>query len=153
VRTRAATIGGVALDELRASRGSPGCRRSIERDAPPIALPAHGRTQYPCRSERLIRSTGMAAYLIADIDVTDAQTYERYKNGVGETIAAFGGRYVARGGATVVLEGDWTPKRLVIVEFPSMARLHEWYESPKYRPFLELRKRASVSRLVALEGL
>lgn len=95
----------------------------------------------------------MAAYLIADIDVTDAATYEGYKSAVGATIAAFGGRYLARAGHTEVLEGNWQPKRLVILEFPSLARLQEWYASPGYAPLLALRKAASSSKLVITEGL
>jgi uncharacterized protein (DUF1330 family) len=95
----------------------------------------------------------MAAYLIADIEVTDPQAYESYKKGVGATIAAYGGRYLTRGAAVEVLEGDWSPKRLVIVEFPTMAKLKAWYDCPEYRPLLETRKRASVSRLIVQEGL
>ncbi|HEX9275859.1 MAG TPA: DUF1330 domain-containing protein [Casimicrobiaceae bacterium] len=95
----------------------------------------------------------MAAYLIADIDVADAQAYEGYKAGVSASIAAFGGRYLTRGGKTEVLEGAWVPKRLVIVEFPSMETLRAWYESPEYQPLRDLRRRASDSKLVVTEGI
>jgi uncharacterized protein (DUF1330 family) len=95
----------------------------------------------------------MPAYLIADIEVTDAEGYDRYRKGVSETIAAFGGRYLARGGKTEVLEGEFKPQRFVIVEFPTMARLREWYDSPQYRPLLDLRKRCSKSRLFTVEGI
>ena len=95
----------------------------------------------------------MAAYLVADIEVTDAESYQEYRRTVGASIAAFGGRFLARGGAVEVLEGDWTPKRLVIVEFESMERLRAWYDSPEYAPALALRKRASISRLVMTEGV
>jgi uncharacterized protein (DUF1330 family) len=95
----------------------------------------------------------MPAYLIADIDVTDPEGYAEYRRTVGESIAAFGGRFLARGGRTVSLEGDWKPKRLVIVEFPSMERLRAWYDSPEYAPALALRKRASVSSLVMTEAI
>jgi uncharacterized protein (DUF1330 family) len=95
----------------------------------------------------------MAAYLVADIEVTDAEGYQQYRRTVGASIAAFGGRFLARGGAVEVLEGDWSPKRLVIVEFPSMERLRAWYDSPEYAPALALRKRASISRLVMTEGV
>lgn len=95
----------------------------------------------------------MAAYLIADIEVTDPAAYEGYKKAVSESIASFGGRYLTRGGRTEVLEGTWAPKRLVIVEFPSMARLREWYDSPGYAPILALRKRSAVSSLVMTEGI
>jgi len=95
----------------------------------------------------------MAAYLVADIEVTDAEGYQEYRRTVGASIAAFGGRFLARGGPVEVLEGDWSPKRLVIVEFPSMERLRAWYDSPEYAPALALRKRASISRLLMTEGV
>ena len=95
----------------------------------------------------------MAAYLIADIEVTDPEAYAEYRRTVGASIAAFGGRVLARGGTTVSLEGNWMPKRLVIIEFPSMDRLQAWYDSPEYAPALALRKRASVSSLVRTEGV
>jgi uncharacterized protein (DUF1330 family) len=94
----------------------------------------------------------MVAYVIVDIEVTDPVSFEGYKKEIGANIAAFGGRYLARGGATEVLEGDWTPKRLVILEFPTMARLKEWYESPEYAPLLGLRKASASSNLVITEG-
>jgi len=95
----------------------------------------------------------MPAYLIVDLEVTDPQAFERYKREVAPNLAGFGARYLARGGRTEVLEGDWSPRRLVILEFPSMARLEEWYRSPSYAPLLELRRRCASSRLVATEGL
>ena len=95
----------------------------------------------------------MAAYLIADIEVTDAAGYQEYRRTVGASIAAFGGRFIARGGMTETVEGNWMPKRLVIVEFPSMERLQAWYASPEYAPALALRKACAVSNLVMTEGL
>ena len=70
----------------------------------------------------------MPAYVIAHIDVKDPVRYEDYKRMVPPSIAAFGGRFLARGGATETLEGEWRPKRLVIVEFPS-ARARAWWHS------------------------
>jgi uncharacterized protein (DUF1330 family) len=95
----------------------------------------------------------MPAYLFANVEITDPAGYEAYKKGVPATIAAHGGRYLTRAGATEVLEGDWTPQRVVILEFPDMARLKAWYDSPEYRPLREIRKRCSRSSLVAIEGL
>lgn len=95
----------------------------------------------------------MPAYLVADIEVTNADGYAEYRRTVGASIAAFGGRFLARGGKTQTLEGNWLPKRLVIVEFPSMERLQAWYASPEYAPALALRQRASVSSLVMTEGV
>ena len=95
----------------------------------------------------------MSAYLFANVEVTDAAGYEQYRQRVSATIEAHGGRYVVRGGATEVLEGGWTPKRMVILEFPDMAQLKAWYQSPEYRPLIELRQRTAISTLVAVEGV
>jgi len=95
----------------------------------------------------------MSAYLIANIDITDPAGYEEYRKRVPPTIVAHGGRFLARGGALEALEGSWTPKRLVIIEFPSMAALRSWYDSPEYRPLVELRNRFARSSLVAVDGI
>ena len=95
----------------------------------------------------------MPAYLIVDLEVTDPATFERYKREVAPNLESFGARYLTRGGRTEVLEGDWSPRRLVLIEFPSMARLEEWYRSPSYAPLLELRERSASSRVVATEGI
>jgi len=95
----------------------------------------------------------MPAYLFANVEVTDPVGYEQYRQRVSATIEAFGGRYLVRGGATEVLEGDWTPKRLVILEFADMASLKAWYQSPEYKPLIELRQRTTTSTLVAVDGV
>ena len=95
----------------------------------------------------------MPAYLFAHVEVTDPVGYEQYRQRVTATIDAFGGRYLVRGGATEVLEGDWVPKRLVILEFADMSRLKAWYQSPEYKPLIELRQRTTNSTLVAVEGV
>ena len=95
----------------------------------------------------------MAAYVIADVEVTDPAGYDEYRKGVPATIAAHGGRYLARGGEVQVLEGDWIPRRAVILEFPSLERARAWYDSPEYRPLREMRARASDSRLVIIDGV
>lgn len=94
----------------------------------------------------------MAAYLIADVDVLDPAAYEEYKRQLPSTLEPFGARYVVRGGATEVLEGEWHPTRLVVIEFPDMARLKAWYGSPAYRPLIALRQRSARARLLAVEG-
>ena len=95
----------------------------------------------------------MAAYVIANVDVTDAAAYEEYRKLVPATIDKYGGKYLARGGATEVKEGDWTPARLVILEFPSLDQAKRWYASPEYAPALAIRQRASKSKLIFVEGL
>ncbi len=71
----------------------------------------------------------MPAYLIADVDVTDAETYDRYRREVPASLEAFGGRFLVRGGDVQVVEGDWQPFRLVILEFPDADTRRRWYES------------------------
>ncbi len=95
----------------------------------------------------------MPAYLIADIEVTDPVGYEEYKKRVPTIIAAHGGRYLARGGANEVLEGTWRPRRSAIIEFPSLASVKAFWESPEYQPLREIRERSAKSNLVAIEGL
>ena len=95
----------------------------------------------------------MPAYLVGNVEVTDPVAYEEYRKGVAATIAAYGGRSLARAGAkTEVLEGDWVPKRFMIIEFPSVAQLKAWYESPEYRLLLEIRLRSAKSSLIMIEG-
>jgi uncharacterized protein (DUF1330 family) len=95
----------------------------------------------------------MVAYVIADVHITNPAAYEGYRQAVPDTIAAYGGRYLARGGRTEVLEGDWQPHRVVILEFPTLARAQEWYRSPDYAPLAALRQASATSTLVITEGL
>jgi uncharacterized protein (DUF1330 family) len=95
----------------------------------------------------------MSAYLIADVEVLDAAGYEAYRQQVPATIAAFGGRYLVRGGSLTVLEGDGSPARCVILEFPSMAQLQAWYTSPEYAPLIAIRQRTTKSKLLMVDGL
>ncbi len=94
----------------------------------------------------------MAAYLFADVEVTDATGYEEYRKHVPAIIAAHGGRYLVRGGASEVLEGMWKPRRSVILEFPSMSSLKAFWSSPEYQPFRVLRERVANSNIVAIES-
>ena len=95
----------------------------------------------------------MAAYVIADIDGLDQKLFEEYRQKVPATIAAHGGRYLARGGATEVLEGSWSPRRCVILEFPDMERFRAWWTSPEYVPLRALRQQATKSHLLVTQGL
>ena len=95
----------------------------------------------------------MTAYLIADLEVTDSAGFAEYQQRVPATITAYGGRYLVRGGATEAMEGSWSPKRCVVLEFPSMAQLKAWYHSPEYKPLIAIRQRTSKSSLVITEGI
>jgi len=95
----------------------------------------------------------MPGYLIAMIEVIDPKGFEEYRQKVPATIAAHGGRYLARGGQVEVLEGSLPAKRLAIVEFPSMAEAKAWWSSPDYQPLRAIRERTTKSTLVITEGL
>jgi uncharacterized protein (DUF1330 family) len=95
----------------------------------------------------------MAAYLFANVEITDPVMYEEYRRQVPATIEAYGGRYLVRGGAVEVLEGGGVPSRVVILEFPDMARLQAWYRGPEYTPLLALRTRSTISTVAAIEGV
>ena len=95
----------------------------------------------------------MAAYIYADVEVTDADAYETYRRQVPALIAVHGGRYLVRGGAVEVLEGDRQPHRQVILEFPDMAALKSFYRSPEYTALIAVRQGAATSHLLAIEGV
>lgn len=95
----------------------------------------------------------MPAYLIAEVDVADTAAYEDYKKITPGAIAAYGGKFVVRGGAVDSKEGGWKPARLVVVEFPTMEQARKFYDSPEYAPALAIRLKAAKSRLILAEGL
>jgi uncharacterized protein (DUF1330 family) len=95
----------------------------------------------------------MAAYIFASVEITDPAAYEDYRKRVPAIIAAYGGRYLARGGAVERLEGDAPLNRLVILEFPDMVQLKAFYNSAEYQPLLAIRKRTARSNLLAIEGV
>ncbi len=95
----------------------------------------------------------MAVYLIVEVEVTDPTEYAEYIKLVPPTIVAFGSRYLVRGGHAELLEGDYPPKRMVVLEFPSTERARAWLESPEYRPVHDIRHRAAGTRMVLVEGV
>lgn len=95
----------------------------------------------------------MPAYLIAEIDVTDPDAYEGYRKLVPPAVAAYGGRFLVRGGAVESKEGGWSPARLVVIEFPTIDAARRFYDSPEYAPALSIRLKASTARLVLAEGV
>ena len=95
----------------------------------------------------------MACYVIAEVDVHDGALYDEYRKLVPATIAQYGGKYVVRGGATETKEGGWVPKRIVVLEFATMARAREWYHSAEYAPALAIRLKAAKSRVIFAEGV
>ena len=95
----------------------------------------------------------MAAFVILDIQVHDPAVYEEYKKMTPATVAAYGGRYVARGGKVETLEGDWKPERIVLLEFENMEKAKAWLNSPEYHPAHEMRKKSAHTRSILVEGL
>ncbi|MHB1594551.1 MAG: DUF1330 domain-containing protein [Streptosporangiaceae bacterium] len=94
----------------------------------------------------------MPAYVIVETSVTDPEQYQRYMAASPDAIAAGGGRFLVRGGEHVVLEGDWHPSRLVVVEFDDLAAAQRWYDSEAYRAARKLREGAARLRMVAVQG-
>ena len=95
----------------------------------------------------------MPAYVIVETDVHDPEQYERYKAASPGAVASGGGRFVARGGELAVLEGDWHPSRIVILEFPDLEAAKRWYASPEYEEAKALRAGAANLRMVAVQGV
>lgn len=95
----------------------------------------------------------MAAYIYADVQVTDPALFEEYRALVPAVIKAYGGRYLVRGGASETLEGDRPLNRNVLLEFPDMAALKAFYFSAEYKPLIAMRQRAATSSLIAVDGV
>jgi uncharacterized protein (DUF1330 family) len=96
----------------------------------------------------------MPAYVIAAVtDAWDQDKLREYRERNTAVVEAHGGRFIVRGGPHEVLEGDWNPQRLVIIEFPDMAAARAWHDSDDYAPLIELRQSASTTDIVVIEGL
>ena len=95
----------------------------------------------------------MAAYIIVEIEVTDPVGYEEYKKLAGATVEKHGGKYIVRGGAAEKLEGDWDPKRIVILQFESMQRAKDWLNCEEYREPRKMRHRTAKTNMILVEGM
>src|SRR5215510_9686199 len=95
----------------------------------------------------------MPAYVISEVEMRDAAGFETYRSIAAQTIAKYDGRYLVRGGAASIVEGGPPPKAIVVVEFPTMERLREWYASPEYAEALKVRQSALDRRLIFVEGI
>jgi uncharacterized protein (DUF1330 family) len=95
----------------------------------------------------------MTAYVLVEMDVTDAEQYERYRPLAGASVEQYGGRYLVRGGASEVLEGERVPKRLVVLEFPDADAARRWYHSPEYQEAKSVRDGAAVGNFICVEGV
>jgi uncharacterized protein (DUF1330 family) len=95
----------------------------------------------------------MPAYVVANVAVKDPVRYEDYRRLVTPTVEKYGGRFIARGGRIEVLEGDWHPGRLVLLEFPSVEQARAWWSSPEYTEAKLIRQATSEGTLLILEGV
>ncbi|MEY2570850.1 MAG: hypothetical protein QOE63_1200 [Acidimicrobiaceae bacterium] len=95
----------------------------------------------------------MPAYVVVDVERTDLERAARYSELSGPSVQRHGGRFLARGGASSVLEGDWEPERLVVIEFASVEAAREWYQSEDYRAARAVREGAGTWRMVIVDGV
>ena len=95
----------------------------------------------------------MAAYVITEIDITDPAGYEEYRKLGPPTVAAYGGKFVSRGGKVETLEGNWLPKRVVVLEFESMERAKQWWSSQEYSAAKQVRHKTAITNMIVVEGL
>jgi uncharacterized protein (DUF1330 family) len=95
----------------------------------------------------------MPAYIIVDLEITDPVNYEEYKKLAGDTVEKYGGKYVVRGGKCGTLEGDWAPKRIVVLQFENAERAKAWLNSPEYAEPRRMRHRTAKTRMILVEGV
>ena len=95
----------------------------------------------------------MSAYILVQIEIEDPVRYDYYKLLAPPSIAAYGGRYLVRGGTTTVLEGEWAPRRVVVLEFPNAERARAWWESPEYAAAKALRQSCADTQMLLIDGL
>jgi len=95
----------------------------------------------------------MSAYVIVEIEIVDPAGYEEYKRLAGATVEKYGGKYIVRGGKTEVLEGDWQPKRIVVLQFDSMQRAKNWLHCEEYREPRKMRHRTASTNMILVEGV
>jgi uncharacterized protein (DUF1330 family) len=94
----------------------------------------------------------MPAYIIVEVDIHDPEQYEDYKKLTPGSLQPFGGKFIVRGGQAENLEGDWQPKRIVVLEFPSVEKAKQWWASEEYAPAKALRQRTSTTRMIVVKG-
>ena len=95
----------------------------------------------------------MPAYIVVDIEITDPDTYTQYVQQVQPSLDAYGGRFVVRGGQAETLEGEWSPKRVVIAQFDSVEKARAWWGSEIYAGPKKLRQSAARTKMILVEGV
>jgi uncharacterized protein (DUF1330 family) len=102
--------------------------------------------------QRRLKEVRVPGYIIADVEIHDEDAYAEYRKRVPATIAAYGGRFVVRGGPVERLEGDWQPNRIVVLEFPTVEQARAWWSSEEYREPKAMRQASSTGTLLLVEG-
>jgi uncharacterized protein (DUF1330 family) len=112
-------------------------------------------TEFPHFNPLTLRplNRAMPAYIIVEIEILERVGYEEYKKLAGATVEKYGGKYIVRGGKTEVLEGDWQPKRIVVLEFESAQRAKEWLNCEEYREPRKMRHRTARTNMILVQGL
>ncbi len=95
----------------------------------------------------------MAGYVVVNDEITDETVFAEFRERIAATVEAHGGRYLVRGGATEVADGDWTPGRLVILEFDDVERARAWLHSPEYAELREIRRKSANASVIIAEGV
>jgi uncharacterized protein (DUF1330 family) len=95
----------------------------------------------------------MPAFVIVDVSINDQERYEEYKQLTPSAIAAYGGKFVVRGGQTETLEGEWQPQRVVVLEFPSQERAKEWWHSAEYSRAKAIRQSCATTNMIVVQGV
>jgi uncharacterized protein (DUF1330 family) len=94
----------------------------------------------------------MSAYVIVEVAIEDYKEYEEYKKLVPASLAAFNGKFIVRGGKTTMLEGDWQPERIIVLEFPTVQMANAWWSSEIYSPAKSIRQRVATTKMIIVEG-
>ena len=95
----------------------------------------------------------MPAYVIVEVEIKDKDAYEEYKKLTPAAIQAYDGKFIVRGAKTECLEGDWTPERIVVLEFPSIERAKEWWASSVYAKAKDIRQKAAKTKMILVQGV
>jgi uncharacterized protein (DUF1330 family) len=95
----------------------------------------------------------MAAYVIVEVHVENPLEYEEYKKLTPATLAAYNGKFIVRGGHPETLEGEWKPDRIVVLEFPSLERAKEWWNSDIYTTAKAIRQRTAKTKMIVVQGV
>ena len=95
----------------------------------------------------------MAAYIVVDVEITDPEDYQTYARQTLATLEPYGGKFIVRGGNAETIEGDWQPKRFVVIEFPGVEQAKAWYNSPEYSSIIGIRHRSANSRMILVQGV